>query len=170
MAFRESRQPSPNIEVEAVDNAAPNEVVRAALADIAKKGRLTPDGVLEAARDPAHPLHGHFDWDNESAGHSWRIEQARKLIRSVRVTVVFETDTLAAPFYVRDPSAERAQGYVSVETARKEPENARAIMRYEFERAITHCNRAVAVAAAVGVEPQAKKIVGQIQALLARLT
>ncbi len=28
------------------------------------EGRLTPDLVVEAARDPAHPLHEEFDWDN----------------------------------------------------------------------------------------------------------
>lgn len=49
-------------------------------------GRLTPDDVVNVASDPAHPLHKSFEWDDSVAGAHYRREQARNLIKSVRVT------------------------------------------------------------------------------------
>lgn len=48
-------------------------------------GELTPDLVVQEARAKDHPLHSRFDWDNKSAGDSWRKHQASELIRSVKV-------------------------------------------------------------------------------------
>lgn len=47
--------------------------------------KLTPDLVVDVARDPEHPLHGRFEWDDSVAGDAWRRHQARELIRSVKV-------------------------------------------------------------------------------------
>lgn len=49
-------------------------------------GSLTPDAIVDEASDPNHPLHSRFEWDNEAAAHQHRLEQARGLIRLVRVT------------------------------------------------------------------------------------
>ena len=51
-----------------------------------KHGKLTPVLVVDEARDESSPLHHHFDWDNDDAAESWRKEQARLLIKSVRIT------------------------------------------------------------------------------------
>ena len=48
-------------------------------------GKLTPKVVVSEARDPGHPLHSQFEWDDSVAGEKWRVHQARELIRSVRV-------------------------------------------------------------------------------------
>lgn len=48
-------------------------------------GKLTPSLVVDAARDPVHPLHSRFDWNDTTAGESWRRHQARELIRFVKV-------------------------------------------------------------------------------------
>lgn len=48
-------------------------------------GFLTPQVLLDAARPPKHPLHSQFEWDNKKAGDMYRLEQARELIRSVKV-------------------------------------------------------------------------------------
>lgn len=50
-----------------------------------ERGKLTPVIVVDAARAEGHPLHDRFDWDNDTAAESWRREQARQLIRSVRI-------------------------------------------------------------------------------------
>jgi hypothetical protein len=71
-------------------------------------GTLTPQLVVELARDPAHPLHGRFDWDDRSAGEAWRREQARQLIRSVRV-VYREADDKEAAKSVRAFHAVRTE-------------------------------------------------------------
>lgn len=49
-------------------------------------GKLTPRLVVERARDPQHELHGSFEWDDSIAGEQYRLVQARRLIRAVRVT------------------------------------------------------------------------------------
>jgi hypothetical protein len=51
-------------------------------------GRLTPRLIVDEARNPDHPLHTRFEWDDSVAGEKWRREQARALIRSVAVTYV----------------------------------------------------------------------------------
>lgn len=48
-------------------------------------GLLTPRLVVETARDPNHPLHPKFEWDDSIAGESYRRQQAAELIRSVKV-------------------------------------------------------------------------------------
>lgn len=48
-------------------------------------GTLTPALVVDTARDPGHPLHDRFDWDNAVAGEAWRKHQAHELITSVKI-------------------------------------------------------------------------------------
>jgi hypothetical protein len=82
-----------------------------ALADEA--GELTPDLVLEAARDETSPLHSHFEWDDSEAAEKWRQEQARRLIRSVRIVYREATDaerkrTVRKYVSVQQPEGRRA--------------------------------------------------------------
>lgn len=49
-------------------------------------GMLTEEAVVVAAKAKAHPLHDRFTWDDSEAAKLWRLEEARKLIRSVYVT------------------------------------------------------------------------------------
>lgn len=49
-------------------------------------GRLHPGDVVEAARDPKNALHPHFEWNDEAAAEAYRIDQARTLIRLVRIS------------------------------------------------------------------------------------
>ncbi len=49
-------------------------------------GALTAKILLEAATPESHPLHAHFEWDDSIAARKHRLEQARRLIRSCRVT------------------------------------------------------------------------------------
>lgn len=44
-------------------------------------GTLTPRAVVDEARDPSHPLHARFEWDDSIAAEAWREEQAARLIR-----------------------------------------------------------------------------------------
>lgn len=71
-----------------------------ALAKIAEqqKGRLTPPAVVEAARDVRNPLHKHFEWDDAVAAQSYRLGQARMLIRSV--ALVGDGDDEPAPAFL----------------------------------------------------------------------
>lgn len=62
------------------------------------KGALTPELVVNVARDPRHPLHDKFEWDDDVAGERYRISQARALIRTVRIRYVSSSsDQVSAP-------------------------------------------------------------------------
>lgn len=146
---------------------APPPAVRAAIAELEQRGRLSPADVVETARDPSSPLHHCFDWDDTSAAESWRIEQARRLIRSVRVVVVHEDVQVRVPRYVRDTACEpERQGYVTCEQLQREPENARKLLVYEFERASTHVRRAVEIAQGLGLSDEVRQIAASINKLL----
>lgn len=88
-----------------------------------KHGELTPDVVVQEARTKDHPLHGRFDWDNKSAGDSWRRHQASELIRSVKVVYREATDTeeertVRAFHAVRTP---KGHAYEPAEKVRDDP-------------------------------------------------
>ena len=63
------------------------QVIGEALEALADKagGDLKPDAVVEAARSEKHPLHVHFEWDDKLAAEAHRLDQARNIIRIVRV-------------------------------------------------------------------------------------
>lgn len=83
-----------------------NDQLRAALQAIHDRhGRLDPHHVVTEAADQAHPLHRYFTWDDSTAAAAHRIEQARGLIRRVRIEI--RTDPDHEPI--------RARAFVSVD-------------------------------------------------------
>lgn len=56
--------------------------------DIEKK--VTPSKVLELAKDPNHPLHSFFEWDDEVASNKYRLIQARELINQIVFQIMNE--------------------------------------------------------------------------------
>lgn len=138
-------------------------------------GRLTPDNVVDAAEDEASPLHQCFEWDNDAAAHMFRVEQARHLIRSVRVDVTTSHHTVRVPAFVHDPECERGeQGYVSIRQLSSDEDKSREVVIAEFSRAASALRRARAVAMALGIEEQIddiseqiKRVVDSVQAVAA---
>lgn len=72
-----------------------------------KSGELTPEFVLEDAREAKSPLHGCFEWDDGLAAERYRLTQAGDVIRSITVVV-------SAP-NPETPST-RTRAFVNVET------------------------------------------------------
>lgn len=72
------------ITIKGADKADPQRIGEA-LSKIAAEanGELTPKAVVENARNPRHVLHKHFEWDDAKAAESFRIEQARTVIRCI---------------------------------------------------------------------------------------
>jgi hypothetical protein len=54
------------------------------------KGEITPEDVLEDAKNSNSPLHSFFEWDDGAAAHQHRLQQARGLIRAVVAIYVRE--------------------------------------------------------------------------------
>lgn len=68
------------------DKADPQKI-GAALEVISAKagGHLTPDAVVDAAKDRKSILHRHFEWNDEKAAHAYRLDQARSVIRAIHM-------------------------------------------------------------------------------------
>lgn len=146
-----------------IDNKIAAEAL-AAIADAA--GRLTPDAVIKAAKNPRHPLHDAFEWDDTKAGHAWRVEQARDLIARVRVEVT--ESELRRIAYVRDPAAEPdKQGYRATVNLADDKQQARLAVLAELYRVLTCLNRASDVAAAVRIETDIDVLIDQTERLVA---
>jgi len=77
---------------------------------------LTPEAVVDAAKDKSNPLHAVFEWDDGKAGHQFRLQQANTLIRSVVVTVSRET-TSSAPMSVSVSESAKPSTTASVVSA-----------------------------------------------------
>ena len=147
-----------------------HEAIAQELAALEANGRLVPEEIVRAAESPMSPLHLCFTWDDALAGHAWRIEQARDLIRTVRVQVTTETRTISTVRYVHDPSlAPGEQGYVSVEGLRDDPVNAAAALLYELARADAYLSRAEGIAVVLGLRTDVVKQRGRLGRLRQRV-
>ena len=74
------------IRIKAAGKADPQAIgeVLQALTDRAG-GDLKPEAVVNAARDHGCALHVHFEWDDKIAAEAHRLDQARNIIRIIRV-------------------------------------------------------------------------------------
>jgi hypothetical protein len=70
--------------------APKSEEIAAQLLEIqaANEGVLTARNIVEAAAAEEHPLHPHFEWDDAVAGPKYRLQQARALVRVVKLEFV----------------------------------------------------------------------------------
>ena len=140
------------------------EAIERALSQIASTGPLTPDRVVEAARDPEHALHGQFTWDDTQAAIQHRLNEARALIRKVEVRLNVSSQVIAVPYYVRDPAAKHhEQGYRAVRSLDGD-ETIRAV-RAEIDRATSALTRALGVAQLCGIDDEVSRIIDALGAL-----
>ena len=143
----------------------------AILREIAEKhgGNLDPKDVVEEAKASSHPLHDYFEWRDKIAGEQFRIDQARALIRSVRIEVKTNSAPMRAPQWVRSPDNKPDQrGYVEV-TRVVALEARLRIIRQEIDRAIGVVERLREISAALAVEAEFGAAQEALRALRGRL-
>jgi|1186.fasta_scaffold988555_2 hypothetical protein len=58
-----------------------------------RHGAVTPEILVEEAAPEGAALHDRFEWNDEIAGHRYRIVQAQELIRKVYLTVADDETT-----------------------------------------------------------------------------
>lgn len=66
-------------------------------------GGITAEAVVAAARPKSSPLHVAFEWDDSAAGAAYRLDQARRLIKSVELVV---DDVVPVPVFYNIKTAE----------------------------------------------------------------
>jgi hypothetical protein len=117
------------------------------------RGKLDPEVVVKAARKKNHPLHDYFEWDAKKAAHAYRIDQARTLIREVKVEVKTSVTQVTAVSYVKDPtSISNQRGYVALHTIKPSSEAAKELIRQEMTRVEGALSRARALAAVLELQ------------------
>lgn len=83
-----------------------------------KYGGFDPEYVVQESVQPGTLLHNEFEWDNTKAGHAYRIEQAKKLIRSIRVEIVNSTVSYNVRAYVNvRENKDESRRYVPIQKA-----------------------------------------------------
>lgn len=136
-----------------------------------KSGRLTAEQVVEAARDEESPLHGYFVWDDDVAAYQYRLDQARALIRNVRVTMRVSRRTVSAIAYIRDPSQDgNSPGYRSTREVAKDPEASREALAFAFGAAAAHLRRARELASLFKADQAFDELLESVDLLRNRLT
>jgi DNA-binding NarL/FixJ family response regulator len=117
-------------------------------------GRFTAEMLVEEARaNPTGPFYKYFEWDIAKAAWNYWVDQARALIRSIRVDIVIEDKEYRLAEFVHDPEVKRGhQGYVAVRKLRQEPANAESVILNEFSMAAAFLDRARGLSAYLGVE------------------
>lgn len=135
---------------------AKKEAISARLEKLASEhGYLTPTLVIKDAKKKTSPLHSEFEWDDSIAAQNWRTEQARRLIRSVKIVVVEEARAIKSVAYIRDPEADNAhQGYVPVLAIRNDHDRAMAALKTEMGRVTAALARVRSIAAMLGIEAE----------------
>lgn len=128
------------------------------------EGRVTPQQVIDAAKDKDSPLHGLFDWNKNEAAGKWWLHQAREIIGAVKVQFTTQTAVIAAPCYVVDTDAEGA-GYRAVASLKADPESARSSLIYTLNVAAGHIRRAYDLAGPLGLQSDIDALLRQITGL-----
>ncbi len=123
--------------------AQKNDAILAELERIeaAHGGVVTPQAVVEFARDPTTALHSRFDWDDTEAAAKWRLEQARSILRvAVKYVGDVERGTISA--YVSLGSDRvRGGGYRSLVTVLSDDEKRAELLEQAKQEARAWADR-----------------------------
>jgi hypothetical protein len=150
--------------------AQKSDVIAALAALEDSEGRLMADAVVDAARDPSSALHPCFEWDDTAAAHEHRLDQARRLIVSVKLEVTVNRVSIDVPFYIRDPQlAVRDQGYRQTLRIKNEEDVARESLVQEMARAGALLRRARHLAIVFGLAEQIEALEKQVAGFVAEL-
>ena len=101
-----------------IGNLTP-QIVGDTLADIEDRhGVIDPHTVVDESRPEDAPLHPAFEWCDEIAAEKWRVEQARRVVRSVEIIAEDRNE----PTQIAYVNIQSQGGYVSVATVRSQPD------------------------------------------------
>lgn len=133
-----------------------------------KNGRVTARAVVNAAKNPLHPLHDEFEWSDPAAADLHRLERARQLIRFVTIEVVHHSEKHRVVCYVRDETLPREQsGYISLTSKELDRQHATQTIVAELKRCEGAIRRARGIASVL--DDRFKGLSDQFEAMLERV-
>lgn len=134
-----------------------------ALEELDRDGHTTAEEVVDAARPEDHILHDLFEWRNELAAESYRLDQARGYLHRLRLRYVRNLIEYRVPVYVRDPDASpKEQGYVRTKLLLNDEDKAMAALRNEIDAVSSRIARARAIAYALGLAVECERMLAEL--------
>jgi len=119
-------------------------------------GKLTPEMVVEFAKDENNFLHKLFTWDDSKAAEQYRLQQARNIINNVEVVTIRNGEKMEIPNY-EIITTKSGREYKSIDVLTFDEmaqvrDNAKAALVYwnnklrlykEFKKTVKHIEKAV---------------------------
>lgn len=138
-----------------------------------KYGEVSPQRVVDEARNEEHPLHGDFEWDDTTAAHEYRLKQARTIIRCIMVTTnnaagnvetvpVYTSLVLPAPMASGDEDMQTVRCYVTHEQIMSNDE----LRRRDLKRLV---GRMMSMRSELSCHDETKPLVRELDRLHKRL-
>lgn len=107
-----------------------------------EKGCIKPEIVVQEAQSKTSALHNFFEWDDSAAAAQHRLWQARKLIQSVSVVIVGETDATPIRAFVNLRPDEEEEGslleqsYVGMRAVQNNPGFQKQVLHYAYTQLV----------------------------------
>jgi hypothetical protein len=125
-------------------------------------GLLHIGSILEAAADPASPLHDHFEWDDTEAAHRYRLGQARQLIRAQKISVRIGPAVIRSVAYV---PADSSGAYRKLADIAPSSDQARQVILAELSRVAGALGRARNIASILHLESEIDHLLETLAAI-----
>ena len=107
-----------------------NELYRNILDELrVKEGCIKPESVVEIAKDPNHPMHKLFEWDDSVAGYQYRVYQARLIINRITVDLIDVSTDAYEMFVPVTATNSRKRGYYSVSEIMSDEEMRKQVLQ-----------------------------------------
>jgi len=91
------------------------------LENIKAKKNLTPNNVVEKAKNKKSILHKYFEWDNSEAAEKYRLQQAKNIINHVVEVIVIKGNVIEERAYFNVIAKNNERSYVSLTEVIKVP-------------------------------------------------
>ena len=125
-------------------------------------GVLSTPNVVEAAKNPNSILHSYFEWDNEHAANQHRLEQAAKLIRSFKVSIVVTSHKMVVPLYVNHPSPSHPRSYLPLAEIKQDAVLSNGVILDEMSRIENAIKRAMAISCELNLQSEFEEMLEKI--------
>jgi hypothetical protein len=134
---------------------------------------VTPELILDDARDEDSPYHGEFTWDDIKAAHAHRMQEARKLLGSIHVVVKTKKGNVQTRAFVNvavavdsdfegdDPKMQRV--YLNINTVKKDADLMSQVIREEIVRLEGVKRRLSAYADLAGISGTISQVIGRLK-------
>ena len=103
-------------------------------------GSITPEQVVEKARNKSNPMHKYFDWNNNTASEKYRLWQARCLINHITIVIKYDGNIKEQKAFfsvnseINDEETEKV--YVTMEKALSEKDLRRQVLQKALDEII----------------------------------